>query len=55
MDTEGYEQRDPYLTRVVPGVLSAINGSKIGSKFGRGEPFVCCDGPDEFEASERGC
>jgi hypothetical protein len=22
------------------GVLSAINGSKNGSKFGRGEPFV---------------
>jgi hypothetical protein len=35
-------------------VLSAINDSKNGSKFGRGEPFVWCDGPDVFEASERG-
>jgi hypothetical protein len=34
------------------GVFSAINGSKNGSKFGRGEPFAWADDFDVFEASD---
>jgi hypothetical protein len=36
-------------------VLSAINGSKNGSKFGRGEPFVWRDDFDVFEAYDVQC
>jgi hypothetical protein len=34
------------------GVFSAINGSKNGSKFGRGEPFAWPGDSDVFEASD---
>jgi hypothetical protein len=34
------------------GVFSAINGSKNGSKFGRGEPFAWADDFDVFEAPD---
>ena len=34
------------------GVLSATNGSKNGSKFGRGEPFALPDDSYVFETSD---